>query len=55
MEQSIFKDTNGPDLYDEDDVERLFIHIVSSELWEVSPSCVWSNCSRQITDKYWNC
>jgi hypothetical protein len=32
----VYEDTRDPALYDEHDVERVFIHTVSSRAWEVS-------------------
>jgi hypothetical protein len=34
--QKVYEDTRDPALYDEHDVERVFIHTVSSRAWEVS-------------------
>jgi hypothetical protein len=34
--QKVYRDAHSPDVYDEYDVERVFIHAVSSRAWEVS-------------------
>lgn len=36
IKQKIYKDTRPTSLYDEETVERLWIHTVSTSMWEVS-------------------
>ena len=35
IQQKIYKDKHRPNIYDEDARERVWIHIVSTDLWEV--------------------
>lgn len=36
ISQKIYEDCLSVDLYDEEEVQRLWIHVVSSDAWEVS-------------------
>jgi hypothetical protein len=39
IQQKIYKDNNRSNIYDEDVHERVWIHTVSTDLWEVSVEC----------------